>query len=32
MTSTGGSSHVGSAFSIAEIMAVLYGAVMRVDP
>lgn len=32
MTSTGGSSHVGSAFSIAEVMAALYGDVMRVDP
>ena len=32
MTSRGGSSHVGSALSIADIMAVLYGKVMRVDP
>jgi transketolase len=32
MTSRGGSSHVGSALSIADIMAVLYGSVMRVDP
>lgn len=32
MTSTGGSSHVGAAFSIADIMAVLYGQIMRHDP
>ena len=32
MTSTGGSSHVGAAFSIADILAVLYGKVMRHDP
>jgi transketolase len=32
MTSSGGSSHVGAAFSIADIMAVLYGRVMRHDP
>jgi transketolase len=32
MTSRGGSSHVGAAFSIADILAVLYGGVLRVDP
>jgi transketolase len=32
MTSTGGSSHVGAAFSIADILAVLYGCIMRHDP
>lgn len=32
MTSTGGSSHVGAAFSIADILAVLYGRIMRHDP
>lgn len=32
MTSRGGSSHVGSAFSIADILAVLYGSVMKHDP
>lgn len=32
MTSRGGSSHVGSAFSIADILAVLYGGIMRHDP
>lgn len=32
MTSRGGSSHIGSVFSIAEILAVLYGGVLRVDP
>ena len=32
MTSRGGSSHVGSGLSIADIMAVLYGRVLRVDP
>lgn len=32
MTSRGGSSHVGAAFSIADILAVLYGHVMRHDP
>jgi transketolase len=32
MTSRGGSSHVGSALSIADILAVLYGGVLRVDP
>jgi transketolase len=32
MTSRGGSSHVGAVFSMADIMAVLYGGVLRVDP
>ena len=32
MTSRGGSSHIGAAFSIADILAVLYGQVMRHDP
>lgn len=32
MTSSGGSAHVGAAFSIADILAVLYGQVMRHDP
>lgn len=32
MTSTGGSSHVGAAFSIADILAVLYRQIMRHDP
>lgn len=32
MTSTGGSSHIGSVLSIADILAVLYGNVMTVDP
>jgi transketolase len=32
MTSTGGSSHVGAAFSIADILALLYGQIMRHDP
>jgi transketolase len=32
MTSSGGSSHVGSVFSVTDILAVLYGAVLRVDP
>jgi transketolase len=32
MTSAGGSSHVGSVLSMADIMAVLYGAVIRVRP
>jgi transketolase len=32
MTSSGGSSHVGSVFSMADILAVLYGRVLRVDP
>ncbi len=32
MTSRGGSSHVGSALSIVDILAVLYGRIMQVDP
>ncbi len=32
MTSSGGSSHIGSCLSIADIMAVLYGRILRVDP
>lgn len=32
MASSGGSSHVGSALSCADILAVLYGGVLRVDP
>lgn len=32
MTSGGGSSHIGSVFSIADILAVLYGDILRVDP
>jgi transketolase len=32
MTSTGGSSHIGSVLSMADIIAVLYGAVLSVDP
>jgi transketolase len=32
MTNRGGSSHVGAAFSMADIVAVLYGAVMNVNP
>ena len=32
MTSSGGSSHVGSVFSMADILAVLYGRVLEVDP
>lgn len=32
MTSLGGSSHIGSVFSIADLLAVLYGAILRVDP
>jgi len=32
MTSTGGSSHVGSAFSIVDILVVLYGQRLRHDP
>lgn len=32
MTSRGGSSHVGSVLSMADIIAVLYGRVLRVDP
>jgi transketolase len=32
MTSAGKSSHIGSIFSMTDIVAVLYGAVLRVDP
>ena len=32
MTSRGGSSHIGSIFSMADLVAVLYGAVLKVDP
>lgn len=32
MTSKGGSSHIGSCLSVADIVAVLYGGVMRIDP
>lgn len=32
MTSLGGSSHVGSVLSIADLLAVLYGAILQVDP
>lgn len=32
MTSSGGSSHIGSILSMADLVAVLYGAVLRVDP
>ncbi len=32
MTSSGGSAHVGAIFSMADIVAVLYGSVLRVDP
>ena len=32
MTSEGGSSHIGSAFSMADMIAVLYGSVLRIDP
>lgn len=32
MTSTGGSAHVGSVLSMADLVAVLYGRVLRVDP
>lgn len=32
MTSRGGSSHVGAIFSMADVVAVLYGAILRVDP
>jgi transketolase len=32
MTSGGGSSHIGSAFSCADIVAVLYGGFLRIDP
>src|SRR6185295_13237536 len=32
MTSRGGSSHIGAVFSMADILAVLYGGALRVDP
>lgn len=32
MTSLGGSSHIGSILSMADLVAVLYGAILRVDP
>jgi transketolase len=32
MTNRGGSSHVGAAFSMTDIVAVLYGAILNVDP
>jgi transketolase len=32
MTNRGGSSHVGAAFSMADIVAVLYGSVLNLDP
>lgn len=32
MTSRGGSSHIGSVYSIADLLAVLYGSVLRLDP
>ena len=32
MTSRGGSSHIGSCLSIADILAVLYGKVLKIDP
>jgi transketolase len=32
MTSLGGSSHIGSAFSIVDILAVLYGKILKYDP
>lgn len=32
MTSTGGSSHIGSSLSMADIVAVLYGKILQVDP
>jgi len=32
MTSRGGSSHIGSALAMADILAVLYGSVLRVEP
>lgn len=32
MTSKGGSAHIGSVFSMADVLAVLYGGVLRVDP
>jgi transketolase len=32
MTSRGGSSHIGAVFSMADLMAALYGGVLRLDP
>jgi transketolase len=32
MTSRGGSSHIGAVFSVADILAVLYGTILHVDP
>jgi len=32
MTSRGGTAHIGSVFSMADLIAVLYGSVLRVDP
>ncbi|MDB4475191.1 transketolase [Pirellulales bacterium] len=32
MTSNGGSSHIGSSFSMADMIAVLYGNILRMDP
>ena len=32
MTNSGGSSHIGAIFSCADILAVLYGSVLRVNP
>jgi Transketolase, N-terminal subunit len=32
MTNLGGSSHVGSVLSMADIVAVLYGGILRIDP
>lgn len=32
MTSLGGSSHIGSVLSMADIVAVLYGGILRIDP
>lgn len=32
MTSLGGSSHIGSIFSMSDLVAVLYGKILRVDP
>jgi len=32
MTSSGGSSHIGSILSMADLLAVLYGQILRVDP
>jgi transketolase len=32
MTSSGGSSHIGSCFSIADILAVLYHGILQIDP